>query len=86
MVPIPAAKSFGKFQDTFLSEIHSEVITNAKQESPAVPVPGGGPRPVIGMTVHDSEVLEAEPARQGGLMRPGLVRSIRFTSNERPSA
>ncbi|KAG8907474.1 DEAH-box RNA helicase prp16 [Tulasnella sp. 403] len=65
---IKAAKSFGKFQDNFLSDIHGQVITHAQQEPSASTA--GGPRPVFGITVHDSEVLEAEPVRQGGLMRP----------------
>ncbi|KAG8888201.1 DEAH-box RNA helicase prp16 [Tulasnella sp. 332] len=74
---IKAAKTFGKFQDGFLSDIHGEVILHAQQEPVAPSKPGGGPRAVIGMTVHDSEVLEAEPVRQGGLMRPETQHTFR---------
>ena len=67
-----AAKGFGKFKDAFLSDIHAEVIAHAHQE-PVVST-GSGPRPVLGITVHDSEVLEPEPLRQGGLMQMDMVR------------
>jgi len=32
-------------------------------------------QPVEGITVHDSEVLEPEPIREGGLMRKDTVRT-----------
>ena len=32
-------------------------------------------QPVEGITVHDSEVLEPEPVREGGLMRKDTVRT-----------
>ena len=63
-----ASKSFGKFKDTFLSEIHSEILSHAKQEAS-----GHVPEPVKGITVIDSDVLEPEPIRQGGLVQKGLV-------------
>lgn len=66
-----AARAFGKFQTPFLAEIHSQILEHAKQESTGVV-----PRPVEGITVHDSEVLEPEPIRQGGLMREDTVRSF----------
>lgn len=66
-----AAKSFGKFRDDFLSDIHTEIVTHAQQEP--VAHTGNGPRPVFGMTVHDSDVLEPEPVRKGGLMQAGIV-------------
>ncbi|KAG8768899.1 DEAH-box RNA helicase prp16, partial [Ceratobasidium sp. 428] len=62
---IKAAKAFGKFQDSFLQDLHSEISIHLNQEK-AEHVP----QPVQGMTVHDSEVLEPEPVRAGGLMRP----------------
>lgn len=34
------------------------------------------PQPVEGITVHDSEVLEPEPVRTGGLMRKDTVRIL----------
>ena len=66
-----AAKSFGKFKDSFLAEIHSEVVSHVKQEES-----GHAPQPVQGIVVHDSEVLEPDPVRQGGLMRKEAVRFI----------
>ncbi|KZV62620.1 P-loop containing nucleoside triphosphate hydrolase protein [Peniophora sp. CONT] len=58
-----AAKSFGKFQESFLSELYAEIVSHAKQETP------GAPEAVKGITVHDSDMLEPEPVRPGGLMR-----------------
>lgn len=63
-----AAKSFGKFKDSFLAEIHSDVLSHVKQEET-----GLTPQPVPGITVHDSDVLQPETARQGGLVRNDLV-------------
>ncbi|KAG2160253.1 pre-mRNA splicing factor [Suillus bovinus] len=59
-----AARAFGKFQDSFLTELHDEILSHVKQEAS-----GLAPRPVEGITVHDSEVLEPDPIRQGGLVR-----------------
>ncbi|KAF8876489.1 P-loop containing nucleoside triphosphate hydrolase protein [Infundibulicybe gibba] len=59
-----AAKSFGKFKDFFLAELHSEILSHAKQEATGI-----DPQPIPGITVHDSDVLEPEPVRQGGLVR-----------------
>ncbi|KAG1889185.1 pre-mRNA splicing factor [Suillus subluteus] len=59
-----AARAFGKFQDSFLTELHDEILLHVKQEAS-----GLAPRPVEGITVHDSEVLEPDPIRQGGLVR-----------------
>ncbi|KAG5651975.1 hypothetical protein H0H81_006749 [Sphagnurus paluster] len=61
---LPAARAFGKFKDSFLAELHSEILLHAKQEATGV-----APQPVPGITVHDSDVLEPEPVRAGGLMR-----------------
>ncbi|KAG9003089.1 DEAH-box RNA helicase prp16 [Tulasnella sp. 427] len=72
---VVAAKSFGKFRDEFLSEIHSEIVTHAQQEQATHT--GSGPRPVFGMTVHDSDVLEPEPVRRGGLVQAGLNHTFR---------
>ena len=65
---LPAAKSFGKFKDSFLSELHAEILSHEKQEAT-----GHAPQPVQGIVVHDSDVLEPEPVRQGGLMRKDAV-------------
>ena len=67
-----AAKSFGKFKDSFLAEIHAEISSHEKQEASGLhPQPVQG---IQGIVVHDSEVLEPEPVRVGGLMRKDAVR------------
>lgn len=63
-----AAKSFGKLKDSFLAELHSEITSHVRQEESGV-----APQPVQGMVVHDSEVLEPDPIRQGGLVRNDAV-------------
>ncbi|KZP30384.1 hypothetical protein FIBSPDRAFT_726156 [Athelia psychrophila] len=69
---VKAAKTFGKFQDSFLNELHAEILEHAKQEAS-----GHFPQPVEGITVHDSEVLEPEPVRPGGLMRQDTRHAFR---------
>ena len=64
-----AARAFGKFQNSFLTELHSEIISHLQQEEC-----GHVPEPVQGITIHGSEVLEPETARPGGLMRSDTVR------------
>lgn len=64
-----ASRAFGKFQSTFLSELHAEIISHLKQEAS-----GLVPRPVQGIVVHGSEVLEPEMVRPGGLMRIDTVK------------
>ncbi|QRV91670.1 Helicase associated domain (HA2) [Ceratobasidium sp. AG-Ba] len=66
---ITAARAFGKFQEGFLKDIHSEISIHLDQEKTKHVA-----QPVQGMTVHDSEVLEPEPVRAGGLMRPDSTR------------
>lgn len=63
-----AAKSFGKFKDSFLAELHAEITSHEKQVAS-----GHAPQPVQGIVVHDSEVLEPDPVRMGGLMRNDAV-------------
>lgn len=63
-----AALAFGKFQSSFLTELHSEIMSHLKQETS-----GLVPQPVQGIIVHGSEVLEPEIARPGGLMRSDTV-------------
>ncbi|KAF8168367.1 hypothetical protein B0H34DRAFT_645777 [Crassisporium funariophilum] len=75
---ITAAKSFGKFQDSFLAELHAEILSHAKQEATGV-----APQPIQGITVIDSDVLEPEPARPGGLQRPDATRHT-FRQPARP--
>lgn len=65
-----AANTFGKFQDSFLAELHAEISSHAKQEATGVI-----PHPIQGITVLDSDVLEPEPPRPGGLQQPDTVRS-----------
>ncbi|KAJ4485361.1 pre-mRNA splicing factor [Lentinula aciculospora] len=74
---IAAAQSFGKFQDSFLAEIHSDILSHVKQEET-----GLAPQPVPGITVHDSEVLQPETVRQGGLVRSDLQHT--FTKPNKP--
>ncbi|TEB26322.1 pre-mRNA splicing factor [Coprinellus micaceus] len=62
-----AVKSFGKFQDSFLFELYSEIRTHIKEEATGV-----SSQPVPGIMVHDSDVLQPERVRVGGLQRPGL--------------
>ncbi|KAJ6519179.1 P-loop containing nucleoside triphosphate hydrolase protein [Mycena sanguinolenta] len=69
---VKAARAFGKFQDSFLQELHAEILLHAKQEATGVV-----PQPVEGITVHDSDVLEPEPARPGGLMRTDARHTFR---------
>ncbi|PPQ73680.1 hypothetical protein CVT26_010766 [Gymnopilus dilepis] len=69
---ISAAKSFGKFRDSFLSELHAEILSHAKQDAT-----GLVPQPVEGITVYDSDVLEPAPIRPGGLQRPDTRHTFR---------
>ncbi|KAI0344289.1 P-loop containing nucleoside triphosphate hydrolase protein [Trametopsis cervina] len=72
---ISAAKSFGKFQDSFLAELHAEISTHANQESTEAALH----RPAQGIVVHDndSDVLAPEPVRQGGLVRKDASHTFR---------
>lgn len=54
-----------------MAELHTEILLHTKQESTGI-----APHPVQGITVHDSDVLEPEPARPGGLMRRETVLNI----------
>ncbi len=70
-----AARSFGKFQDSFLGELYADILSHAHQEES-----GHVPQPLPGITVHDSDVLEPEPARQGGLVQKDIVRGTIYFS------
>ena len=63
-----AARGFGKFQDSFLGELYADIHTHSRQEET-----GHVPQPVPGITVHDSDILEPEPAREGGLTQKSKV-------------
>ncbi|KAF9040610.1 P-loop containing nucleoside triphosphate hydrolase protein [Panaeolus papilionaceus] len=76
---INAAKTFGKFQDSFLSELYAEILSHSKQEAT-----GRGPQPVQGITVVDSEILEPEPVRPGGLQVPGPRHTFRQPARLEP--
>ncbi|SJL05479.1 related to PRP16-RNA-dependent ATPase [Armillaria ostoyae] len=67
-----AASTFGKFKDSFLTELYADILSHAKQEATGV-----APQPVPGITVHDSDVLEPEPVRQGGLMQKDVRHTFR---------
>ncbi|KAF8525107.1 P-loop containing nucleoside triphosphate hydrolase protein [Hysterangium stoloniferum] len=60
---IKAASAFGKFQTQFLSELHAQITSYARNEQAGLPE-----QPVQGIIVHDSDVLEPEPERSGGLL------------------
>ena len=53
----------------FLTELHDDIVTHLKQETTGVV-----PKPIAGIVVHDSDVLEPEPIRKGGLVRSDTVR------------
>ncbi|KAI0641179.1 P-loop containing nucleoside triphosphate hydrolase protein [Trametes meyenii] len=76
---IAAAKSFGKFRDSFLAELHAEILSHEKQEAT-----GEAAQPVQGIVVHDSDVLAPEPVRQGGLMRKDAVHAFRKPAQPLP--
>ncbi|KAF6765883.1 pre-mRNA splicing factor [Ephemerocybe angulata] len=67
-----AAKSFGKFQESFLFELYSEIRTHVKEESTGI-----SSQPVPGITVHDSDVLAPAPQRPGGLQRSDKAHAFR---------
>ncbi|KAH7108277.1 P-loop containing nucleoside triphosphate hydrolase protein, partial [Auriculariales sp. MPI-PUGE-AT-0066] len=69
---INAAKNFGRFQDQFMSELHSEISSHYQQEKTGLIA-----QPVHGMTVIDSDVLAPEPVRKGGLVRSGTQHTFR---------
>ncbi|KAL1940616.1 hypothetical protein VTO73DRAFT_8051 [Trametes versicolor] len=69
---IAAAKSFGKFKDSFLAELHAEILSHEKQEAA-----GKDAQPAQGIVVHDSDVLEPEPERAGGLVRKDAAHTFR---------
>ncbi|KAK7688261.1 Pre-mRNA-splicing factor ATP-dependent RNA helicase PRP16 [Cerrena zonata] len=69
---VSAARSFGKFKDSFLAEIHAEISSHLKQEES-----GLAPQPVHGIVVHDSEVLAPDTPRAGGLVRNDAQHTFR---------
>jgi len=72
MCSLAAAKSFGKFSDPFLVEIHGEILSHVNQEAM-----GHLLQPSHGIVVQDTDVLQPEPIRQGGLVRKDVVRPFR---------
>jgi len=70
-----AAKSFGKFPDPFLVEIHGEILSHVNQEAM-----GHLLQPSHGIVVQDTDVLQPEPNRQGGLVRKDVVCPFRKLS------
>ncbi|KLO14565.1 P-loop containing nucleoside triphosphate hydrolase protein [Schizopora paradoxa] len=69
---IKASSTFGKFKPVFLTELHDDIVTHLKQETTGVV-----PTPVAGIVVHDSDVLEPEPLRKGGLVRSDTQHTFR---------
>ncbi|KAI0044061.1 P-loop containing nucleoside triphosphate hydrolase protein [Auriscalpium vulgare] len=70
---IKAVKFLGKFKDSFLAELYAEIASHLRQEALGL----APPQPVQGISVHDSDVLEPEPVRQGGLMRKDTKHTFR---------
>ena len=68
---VTAAASFGLTQVAFLKELHTNILDHIKQEKM-----GHYVALVQGITVHDTDVLEPEPVRKGGLVRPDTVRIL----------
>jgi hypothetical protein len=64
-----AARSFGKFQDSFLTEVHAEIASHINQEATEQKL-----KPAHGITIQDSDVLQPDPVRVGGLVRKDAVR------------
>lgn len=64
-----AAKSFGRFSDPFLVEVHGEILSYVNKEATENFL-----QPGHGIVVQDSDVLQPEPIRQGGLVRKDVVR------------
>lgn len=62
-------RTFGKFDDTFLEELHSEILSFLKQEEI-----GHFVHAPVGISVTESDILAPDPVRQGGLVRPDSVR------------
>lgn len=67
-----AAKAFGKFKDSFLAELYTEILSRVKEETTGV-----SSQPIPGITVHDSDVLQPEPIRPGGLQRQDTHHTFR---------
>lgn len=65
-----------KVKDSFLAELHAEILSHENQEATGIDA-----QPVPGITVHDSDVLQPEPARAGGLLQKGdAVRGLSYLS------
>jgi hypothetical protein len=69
-----AASGFGLKRASFLNEIYLEITAHTAQAKQ-----GLAPQPVVGIAVHDSEVLAPEPVLQGGLLRNDAVGVFAFT-------
>lgn len=64
-------RTFGKFDDGFLEDLHSEILSFLKQEEI-----GHFVHAPEGITVTESDVLAPDPVREGGLVRPDKVSVI----------
>jgi len=51
-----------------MSELHADILSHARREETGVT-----PQPIQGITVHDSDILQPEPPRPGGLVRKDIV-------------
>ncbi|KIL71099.1 hypothetical protein M378DRAFT_6935 [Amanita muscaria Koide BX008] len=76
---IKAARAFGKFKDSFMADLHDDILSHAKQEETGIT-----PQPVQGIMVHDSDVLQPAPARPGGLVRNDVQHTFRQPAKPLP--
>lgn len=68
LIIVAAARTFGKFDDGFLENLHSEIQSFAKQEEI-----GHFVHAPEGIIVMESDVLAPDPVRKGGLVRADKV-------------
>jgi len=68
LIVLVAARTFGKFDDAFLEDLHSEIQSFAKQEEI-----GHFVQAPEGIIVTESDILAPDPVRKGGLVRPDKV-------------
>jgi len=65
------AKTITRFKDSFLSEIYSDIKAHERQQE------AGSLAPIIqGISIVDTDYMEAEPVRSGGLQRSDTVRQL----------
>jgi pre-mRNA-splicing factor ATP-dependent RNA helicase DHX38/PRP16 len=85
---LTAAQAFGKFQASFLSELHTEIQSHTKEQQQLllneVSKQSHQTTTVAGVEVQESDVLSAEPVRQGGLVRGESGKQHTFKAPTKP--